>query len=67
MNKRSMTANQLIECLIGYLTYSMDNKTPEMDQIQTIVHDLCGWQRKEDCFSPRSSGYKNYCRVKYVK
>lgn len=46
--------------MYGYLIFSMRQGTPNSETYTTLVHDIAGLARNDECFSPRSNGYAKY-------
>ena len=49
-----------IQDMYGYLMFSMRHGVETKDQFTTLVHDIAGLAREDECFSPRTSGYAKY-------
>jgi len=58
--KNSEDRVKFFECAAGYLVWCNDNKEPANRQLSTLIHDICGLARQEECFSPRVSSYGKY-------
>ncbi|MBE3142905.1 MAG: hypothetical protein IMZ61_03160 [Planctomycetes bacterium] len=63
--KEDFTAEKMITCLIGYITWAIDNGKGSSEINSNVIHDLAGWKKdhKEAWFSPRTSGYEKHCRI----
>ena len=42
---------------IGFIKFAKENKLDDMDIRGTLMHDIGGLIREDDCFLPRISGY----------
>ena len=49
---------------IGFMKFAKENELDDMDIRGTLMHDIGGLIRKDDCFLPRISGYSEELKTK---
>ena len=61
------TARDFLIDAYGFFQWLIDHeKLAESVVAETIVHDICGLVRGEDCFSPRVSGYRKHINEREI-
>jgi len=46
--------------MAGYLRWGHANGVPITEMFETLVHDVTGLARHEECFCPRTDSYRKY-------